>query len=223
MKPTSTRRGALRLLAGLPAAGLLTACEGILSLPGQGPDAELYRLTPKSTFDEGLPSVSWQLLIDEPVTHGALNTTRLPIMLEPTKLQYYAQANWTDRIPIMVQTLMLESFQNSSRIVAVGRSAVALRGDYQLKTDIREFQAEYFDSEVPVAHIGINANLVRLPERQIIGFKHFDAAAPAGADNVRSLVTAFDAALGRVMRDLVGWALISGEADSQLQQKGRPS
>lgn len=223
MKSDSTRRGALRLLATLPAAGLLAACEGIVPLPGQGPEPELFRLTPKSTFDEGLPVVSWQLLIDEPVTHGALNTTRLPIMLDHTRLQYYSEARWTDRIPIMVQTLMLESFQNSGKIVAVGRSAVALRGDFQLKSDIREFQIEYFESELPVAHVGINANLVRLPERQIIGFRHFDSTETATADNADALVVAFDAALGSVLRKLVAWALITGEEDQQDRQESRPS
>jgi cholesterol transport system auxiliary component len=223
MKPDSTRRDALRLLAALPVAGLLAGCSDILTLPGQGPQPELFRLTPKSTFDEDLPNVSWQLLIDEPVTHGALNTTRVPIMLDPTRMQYYAQANWTDRIPVMVQTLMLESFQNSDRIVAVGRNAVALRGDYQLKSDIREFQIEYFDTEVPVAHVGINANLVRLPERQIIGFRRFDAEFQATADNADALVAAFDEALGKVLRDLVGWALVTGETDSRREREGRSS
>ena len=65
-------------------------------------------------------------------------------MPEPTRFDYYALANWTDRAPLMVQGLVVESFENSGRIVAVGREAVGLKPDFVLKIEIREFQAEAY-------------------------------------------------------------------------------
>ena len=61
------------------------------------------------------------------------------------QIEYYARAQWSDRAPQMVQTLMIESFENSQRIIAVGRDVVGLRADFILKSELREFQAEYFN------------------------------------------------------------------------------
>ena len=61
-----SRRLALALF---PAAGL-GACTGLL--PGQGDPAQLYTLTPKSSFAPDLPAVSWQLVVEQPVAAAGL-------------------------------------------------------------------------------------------------------------------------------------------------------
>ncbi|MFQ5972003.1 MAG: ABC-type transport auxiliary lipoprotein family protein [Alphaproteobacteria bacterium] len=203
-----SRRRVLALAAGLPATLLLSACT---SLPGQGPPPRLFRLTPKSTFGEDLPTVSWQLLIEAPVTPAGLNTTRIALMRGATELEYYARSSWTDVAPSMVQTLIVESFENSERIVAVGREAIGLRADFVLKVDLREFQAEYANAGPPEAHVRINGKLVRMPQRIIIGSRRFESVVPARADRLESIVQAFDEALGDTLKDLVEWTLTTGE------------
>ncbi|MFQ5466671.1 MAG: hypothetical protein ACE5DS_00905 [Kiloniellaceae bacterium] len=49
------RRRVLRLALGASIAGLATACS--VPVPGQGPPPRLFRLTPKSTYSEDLPTV----------------------------------------------------------------------------------------------------------------------------------------------------------------------
>ena len=113
------RRRVLRALLAPPLAALAAGCE----VPGKGPPPILYRLTPKSTFREDLPTVSWQLVLELPLANAGLSTTRIALYRDPTNLEYYARASWTDRAPGMVLTLMIESFENSGKIVAVGRGA----------------------------------------------------------------------------------------------------
>jgi cholesterol transport system auxiliary component len=200
-----------QVLAGLGLAGLglgLTACTQIV--PGQTPPPELYRLTPKSTFPEDLKPVDWQLLVETPTASAGLNSPRIALMRSLTKLEYYARTNWTDRAPNMVQSLIVESFENSNAIIAVGRQTVALRADYLLKTELREFQAEYFDTTPPNAHVAINAKLVEMPQRRIVGSSEFGAKVQAEADRLQDIVYAFDEALGKVLKDLVIWTLEKG-------------
>lgn len=208
--PVGPRRAFLRSATALSATALLGACG--LDLPGQGPPPRQFRLTPKSTFDDGLPVVDWQLVIEEPLAPTGLNTTRIPLHRRAVELEYYARANWTDRAPAMVHTLILESFENSSKIVAVGRESLGLRADYVLKLELREFQAEYDKGEIPDAHVQINAKLVRMPQRAIIGSERFDARVSASSDSLDAIVTSFDEALGRVLKNLVTWTLRTGEA-----------
>lgn len=207
--PYPSRRRLLKLALAAPVAGLASACE--VAVPGQGPPPDLYRLSPKSNFDLDLPRVDWQLVIETPTANAGIDTTRIALQRTPIKVEYYARSQWSDRAPRMIQTLIIESFENSERIVSVGRDVIGLRADYQLKTELREFQAEYFNG-LPNAHVGITARLVKMPRRAIIGSQSFDARVPAAADDIEAIVAAFDDALGKVLRKLVQWTLRVGEA-----------
>jgi cholesterol transport system auxiliary component len=111
----------------------------------------------------------------------------------------------------MIQTLMIESFENSDRIVAVGRDSIALRADYILKTDLREFQAEYMGGPNPRIHVTMIARVVKMPRRAIVGTKKFETVIEAKADTMEAIIEAFDTALGKVLKRLVEWTLITGQ------------
>lgn len=210
---TVATRGKSHGLAALWALGFsalllagLAACTGIL--PGQGPPADIYTLTPKSTFSPGLPRVEWQLVVDEPHAMGAIDTTRIALAKSPTRMDYFASVRWSERAPQLVQTLLVESFENSGRIVSVGREAIGLRSDYNLRTDLREFQAEYYDVTAgPRIRVRINAKIVKQPRRAIIASRNFEQVVIANGTSVEAVVVAFDEALGKVLRQTVEWTL----------------
>jgi cholesterol transport system auxiliary component len=225
-EPSSSpaRRRFLRLGAALPLAGLLPACTDLV--PGQRPAPDFYRLTPKSTFAEDLPYVQWQLVLEPPVANAGLATTRIALAQEPLEVHYYARSSWTDRAPQMVQTLMIESFENSNRIVSIGRESLGLRSDFVLKSELREFQAEYYAIEEgapPRVRVNVSAKLVQMPRRVIVASSSFEEIVQAEADTVKAVVAAFDEALGGVLRDLVGWTLRTGETRYQENQRGAES
>jgi cholesterol transport system auxiliary component len=189
-------------------AAPLAAC----SLPGGGEPPQLYTLTPKSTFPPDLPRADWQLAVELPIAAGGLDTARIALQRTPVTLDFFARAAWTDTAPRMVQTLLIESFENTGRIVGVSRDSAALRPDYLLKIDLREFQAEYFDPGHPKVHVRLSLRLVRMPERTILAsFSHAEHIAAERGD-LRAIAEAFDDALGKVMRRSVEWTLRTGEA-----------
>ncbi len=212
------------------AAILLTAaCSGSL-LPGQAPPPKLYDLTPKSTFEEGLPTVDWQLLVESPIAAAGINTSRIALKRSPTTLDYFANAEWTDRAPALVQTLIIESFENTDKIVSVGRETVALRSDYSLKLELREFQADYYsdrDTPItgpdspPVVNVRINAKLVKMPERIIIASNTFDFKIDSASNTLDDIVLAFNEALGKVLKRVVGWTLRTVDDYDKKQGKRR--
>lgn len=221
MKENSSlsRRRVLRLGAALPLVGLLPACTDLV--PGQRPAPNFYRLTPKSTFSDDLPYAEWQLVLEAPVANAGLATTRIALAQQPLEVEYYARSSWTDRAPQMVQTLMIESFENSRRIVSIGRESLGLRSDFVLKSELREFQAEYYsveEGQPPQVRVNISGKLVQMPRRVIVASSSFEEIVQAEADTVEAVVAAFDQALGGVLRDLVGWTLITGESRYQENQ-----
>jgi cholesterol transport system auxiliary component len=194
----------LRLAACGVAAVLLAGCELIKA--AEEP-TDLYTITPKSTFDTSMPDVYWQLSVEVPTAAANVNTGRIALAMSPTSSDYYSKTAWTDRAPVMVQTRIVDSFENSHKIVAVARESIGLRANYVLQTDLRNFEAMYFYGQPPIVKVRIVAKLVRLPDRQIIGTATFERCVRARADKVPKVVEAFDQALGSVMKLLVAWTL----------------
>ncbi|MBT5051024.1 MAG: hypothetical protein HOM58_21165 [Rhodospirillaceae bacterium] len=201
----SSRRRTVGILAAVTIALVGNSCG---TLPFDKPPPRLFLLTPKSTFRSDLPKVQWQLTIDVPIAEAGINTSRIAVQRNPITIDYFEGANWIDTAPRMVQTLLVESFENSNRIVGVGRQTGALRADYTLLVELREFQAEIDDlGSVPKAHVRLNAKLVRLPQRVIVGRKSADIAIEAKGPRLEDVVRAFDFALGKTLKSVVEWTL----------------
>ncbi len=197
----------LALLASLSLAGCINA-----ELPGGGPGPKLYELSPKSTFDKNVPDAKWQLVVAEPVSATHINTTRIALRPQPLAVEYYKDVAWADRAPRMIQTLIIESFERTNKIQAVGRDGSGLRADYTLKTELREFVAIYGEGTNPQVLVRMNAKLVKMPERVIVADDTFEARIPATGTNIDAIVDAYNEATGKVLKRLIDWTLREGKA-----------
>lgn len=173
---------------------------------------QLFDLSPKSTFDEGLPRVDWQLVVEEPTAPNAINTDRLAIRPSSLQIEYMPEVKWTDRAPALVQTLLVESFENSGRIVGVGRRAIGLTGDYVLSSELREFEA-VTDGTTTNVIVRLVLKLVRQSSGGIIASHTEAQTVQSASDNAADIVVAFDAALGKVLKRSVQWVLVEGASD----------
>jgi cholesterol transport system auxiliary component len=184
-------------------------------LPSSQPPPRLFVLTPKSTFSASLPRVNWQLTVGIPIAEAGLNIARIALRQSPVSLEYYERANWIDTAPIMVQTLLVESFENSNKIVAVARRSVSLRADYSLLSELREFQAEYDGPGPALIRVRLNTKLVKMPQRTIIAALTTEHTARAKGTDIESIVLAFDSALGKSLKRIVEWALTTVPATTR--------
>lgn len=191
--------------------GALSACAAAFT----SPPAKLYTLTPRDSVDPSLPQANFQLLVETPVASAALDTPRIAVEKTATSIDYLADASWTDRAPAMLQGLIVQSFEDSRKIVSVGRDTVGLRSDLVLRTELRDFAARYSSPDAANpdrVYVRIAAKLVAMPRRTIEAGETFEAVAPVRGGGVQGVVTAFDEALGQVMRNLVAWTLRTGTA-----------
>lgn len=187
----------------LPAG--LAACGGVLG--SNQPPPQLYTLRPARDFPASLPQAKGQLLVEIPAAPGGLDTERIALMRGPVMLDYFATAAWIDRAPLMLQSLLVESFENSGKVAAIGRESLALRGDWILKPELREFTAVYDGAGTPTVRVRIALKLVHMPERAIVAQRTIAADQAASQNAIASVVEAFDVALGRAMQETVAWAV----------------
>jgi cholesterol transport system auxiliary component len=183
----------------------LAGCSGLF---GGGESVHLYRLTPKSTYPPGLPHRSVQLLINEPIAPAGLDKSRIALSRSPVSIDYFADSEWTDRAPLLVQTAILQSFENSKTITAIDRESVGLRADFILETEIRHFEAVYDSPNgAPEVWVAINVRLVDPTSREVVAQTSFERRERASANDVPSIVLAFDESLGGVMKQIVVWTV----------------
>jgi len=209
-------RAKTTLLAAV-AAVMLGSC----SLPdlGSGPAPDLYILSPKSTFPDDIPPVNWQLVVDEPSTGKGIDTDRIAIAPSPLEVKYFSGARWADRAPRLIQQLLIQSFENTNKIVSVGRQSIGLRSDFALKTELREFQAEKTAEGETVVRVRLHLKLVRPALGMIVASQSFESLKPAKSENVPDVVDAFDDAVGAVLKRAVVWAMKAGTDNKTAHPK----
>lgn len=192
-------------LALVPALCLaLFAC----SLPKPSDPPRLFTLSPKSTFEHPEKPLDLQLAIATPLTGRALQTDRIALRPAPLEFRYVKDARWAGAAPDMLQTLLMESFENSKALRAVDRETNIPRSDYLLLVDLREFQADDFGENAPRANVRLTLKLVRQPEARIVASEGFGAeVAATRRGSLHDLVEAFDEALGKVLKRGVTWTI----------------
>jgi cholesterol transport system auxiliary component len=211
---TVTAAGARRASRRRILAGLVTGClaPAVTACLGGGPPPRQFTLTPVTNFPGGLPTVKWSLVVDEPTAARQIDTSRIALMNGPFRVEYYADVEWTDNAPAMVQLLLMQSFQNTGRLPVVAPTRQTLAADFLLLSNLRKFQVENDASGTPQASVVIEASLLRMPRRTPVATARFEKTTPVDSKSTETVTAAFDASLGDVMRRVVAWTLEQGRA-----------
>jgi cholesterol transport system auxiliary component len=208
------RRAMLRLAAGWAAINL-AGCTSLI--PGSGQAPQLYVLVRKTTFPSDLPQIRQQLLVAVPAATAEIDSARIALSRSPTTIDYFANAAWGDRAPLMIQSLLVESFETTGKIVGISSEQAGLRADYLLLPELRRFVAIYAagtGEAAPTVHVRMLVRLVRMPDRVIIGETLVERRHPAERNEMEAIIDAFNEALGGVMKDIVSWTLPRISADA---------
>ena len=163
---------------------------------------------PKTTYDlraaqdVAAPgqSLKVQLGLPEPTAVAMLQTQRL-LFWPAAETPGFESAMWADSIPKLVQSRLIESFENYDIDHAPLRAADAAPADRQLVIDIRRFQIA---TAGQTAQIGLSARILDKDGKAIAARlfeqnEKFDRLEPAAA------VEAFNGAFVRLAKEVVAW------------------
>jgi cholesterol transport system auxiliary component len=162
---------------------------------------------PKLTYD--LNSVSGrfaasrakgQIAVQVPEATLPANSNEIVVRTGPQSVAYLSGAQWADKLPPLIQSRLIESFENVHLVRAAGKPGML--ADATLNTNLRRFD---FDPARSEASVEMFAQLVRASGR-IIASRLFSANVPSASSDPTAVAAAFDVALGQVMREIVLWA-----------------
>lgn len=153
----------------------------------------------------GATAKSRQILVPEPTAVKMLNSDQVVVRISPSEVQYLANSRWGDRLPALVQSKLVEAFENSGRVGGVGKPGQGLAIDYQVVTDIRSFEVV---TEVNrLATVEISAKLLNDRNGSVRAQTVFKATVPVAGTENRRFIEALDKAFAQVGANIVDWAL----------------
>ena len=225
MRKSTARQAAAHV--GFCATVAVALCGCVSVLPTDVAPMQRFRITAPEAPAPDAESVGWQLLVEAPTAPRALDTSRIALTRSAHMYEYLAGAEWSDRAPGLVQSLLVQGFENSGKIVGVSRRAVGVRGDLALTTDLRRFEVDY-DGGRPTARVSLYLKLVRQPLGTISAAKLVEAEARADRNTPGAIANAFDRAAKSAIADAVVWTLeVGGDAatarDDGQRKRARPA
>jgi cholesterol transport system auxiliary component len=143
------------------------------------------------------------LAVALPTTIRVIDSERVVIQPTPGEVNYLSGAKWSDRVPRLVQSRIIQAFENSGRVRAVTREGDSLRTDYKIDTEIREFGV--FVKPQQEAVVELSVRLVNPRTNQVTATSVFTARAETGSVDGPSATAAINSAFGKVLIDLVRW------------------
>lgn len=142
-----------------------------------------------------------QIIIPEPSALMSLSSDKILVARDGSVGASIENAQWSDNLPILFQTKVIESFENSGYFAAVSRPIDMLDADAQLMTELRTFRID--TTPEPAAVVAYSAKV--LAGGRLAASRLFEARVPIAAVDGASAAAGLNDAFDKTVRELVAW------------------
>jgi phospholipid/cholesterol/gamma-HCH transport system substrate-binding protein len=160
-----------------------------------------------------------QLAVADPNALMAFDSEKLLSQNQAGQLEGLGNAKWSDSLPKLMQSKIIQSFENNGSLGEVSRPIEGVTPDYQLLTDIRHFQI--VQGAAPAAEAEISAKLVA-SDGHIAAARIFSAKAPLRSQDEAEAARAFNEVFETIEAGLIAWtrnAIAEGGEQHAAQEK----
>lgn len=207
--PTALPRPLRRLMPVVLLAALAGACSS-------GPAPATYDLSAPTSRIRGAAGV--QVLVNEPAALQTLSSQQILVKDASGSVSFIGGGQWADNLPRLIQTRLINTFENASQLRGVSRPSSGAVADVQLVSELRRFEVETPSNE---AVVEISMKIVSDQNGRIVNGRIFRARTPAASVDAASAARALDEALSVVMLDIVRW--VSGSSLPRREEPGEVS
>jgi len=178
---------------------------GLERLTGGGRRApsDVFDLMPAAIDQKPEKIPAGQLLIAEPTALAMLDAERVSVSGPEAENVGLANARWPDILSKVLQTRIIQSFENAGYMGAISRTLDEVRTNHRLLTSVRAFGIAAGPDAA--ATVELAAKLVD-EEGQVIGSRIFRASRPLAELKADVAMQALDESSQAVLQELVIWA-----------------
>lgn len=195
----SRKLTAMRSAAPIVMAVTLSACAVLVPPPAPA----VYDLTIGDAVTVASGSTNSQILITEPKVINSLDNQRIAIKPSPSKISFFGDVEWSDRVPRLVQLYLSRAFSETGKTRAVGLPGDGLIIDHQLLFDLKAFQIEVGSGQT-TADVEIAVRILNDKNGRVVAKRIFRASVPA-KDDVVSAVASLNKALDQATAEIISW------------------
>jgi cholesterol transport system auxiliary component len=192
MSVRTPRRASIPLLSCLAVAGLAAGCSSSSSVAN-------FDLTAPRQVRAGSAAVG-QVAVAEPAAVQPLESEKIVVKDASGAVAAVGGGQWADRLPRLVQSRLIQTFENSSGLKAVSRPGDRVTPDFQLTSEIRAFQIEAASGQ---AVVELSVKIVNDRSGRIAATRIFTGRVPVGTIDAGNAAQALDRALSIVLTDIV--------------------
>lgn len=170
--------------------------------------------TPLDTFNLSAPQPgvsapnrkNIQLLVPTPTALKALDSQNIVVSSSPSSIEYLKGAQWGDRLTNIVQSRLVQAYENTGAFGGVGRPGDGLAINYQILTDLRVFGIQAYHSP-QTALVEMTVRLLNDKNGEVRATRIFRTAIPVSGTGNSAYVKALDAAFDRTVTEIVNWTV----------------
>jgi phospholipid/cholesterol/gamma-HCH transport system substrate-binding protein len=186
--------------------GILSGLERMTGGGAQKSAAHVFDLKAVQSFPPLAKIPAGQLVVPEPDVVGNLFNDEIVVRTPTGERSTAIQAKWPDSLTRVLQSRIVQSFENANYLKILGRQPEGLKIDYQLLIDLRSFQV--VTSDPPTAQFAFSAKIIG-ETGEILGARIFDVRVPASITDEAAVAAALNEAFRKAVTDLVVWTLKS--------------
>ncbi len=201
--PRPSRRSLTSILSCVGIAALAAACSSSSAVTN-------YDLTAPRQVRAGSSAVG-QIVVAELAAVQPLESDRIVVREASGAVSSVPGGQWADRLPRLVQSRLIQTFENSSGLRAVSRPGSGVTPDFQLTGELRAFQ---IDAASGQAVVEMSVKLVNDRSGRIATTRIFSGRVPVGTIDAANAAQALDRALAIVLRDIVRYVGTGRAADA---------
>jgi cholesterol transport system auxiliary component len=192
------------------AAALATGCFG--GLKNEAPAPRIYRLDAPEFAPGNVLPFDLAVVVERvaPGLEGDGIAGRWP----DHRLDYVAGARWAGDLAALLQSALIEGFQDSGRLRSVQPDVGRFRATHTLVIQVRRFEADYTAGALPVAQVEFAATLGSLKGQAVLASFTAAASESTAANRQATVVAALNAAFGRAATEVAGRAFDALAADA---------
>lgn len=183
----------------LMCASLLSGC----SFLSQEEALPLYTLK-SGPVDSG-QVLSTSIAIDMPICEASLDTERIAVTPSPYERDYLADGQWPERLPKIVQAVLLESLGTRWGTASVGRIGSGIQMNELLQTEIQDFSVYHLGTLAPEVHLKVSFKIINLRTRKVLAGRTFEGIEKVCLTSMTGIVEAFNNGFRTLLQQAMPW------------------
>ncbi len=183
----------------------LTAC----SIFPDVPPVPIYTLSAPTVESNGDKSIARSIVVDIPQSNAFYNTQRIAVSFPGFKKDYYANGQWGDQLPDLLQQVLVQTLEDSGSFKSISRAGQGMAADIIMQSEVREFSATYDKPEAPRVVISLHVKLVDAKEGHVVASQTFTREGEPLKNTLESVVGGFNAENQSLVTEVLEWVVES--------------